>query len=158
MQPAIHEVSKPEELNWSALEFYKTVASPDMGGKPKEIILSRRACWVDVRDVARALVEALKAPSTSQVGRKRLLLCGEYHHANELTDLIRTERPQLAHRLNTKTESAPKLRQTIFNERFNEILKFDLVPWKKTILDATDALVELENYWKARGKPIYNDA
>lgn len=68
--------------------------------------------WVDVRDVARALVEALKAPPTSQVGRKRLLLCGEYHHANELTDLIRRERPQLAHRLNQKAESAPKLRQT----------------------------------------------
>ncbi|KAI5831152.1 NAD(P)-binding protein [Schizophyllum commune Tattone D] len=69
--PAIHEVSKPEELNWSALEFHKTVASLDMGGKPKEVILSRRACWVDVRDVAEGHVRALE---TEAAGGKRFII------------------------------------------------------------------------------------
>ncbi|KAL1751805.1 hypothetical protein FB107DRAFT_221234 [Schizophyllum commune] len=69
--PAIHEVNKPEELNWSALEFYKTVASLDMGGKPKEIILSRRACWVDVRDVAEGHVRVLE---TEAAGGKRFII------------------------------------------------------------------------------------
>ena len=110
--------------------------------------------WIDVRDVARSLVAALKAPSTAQVGRKRLLISSEYHHASELADLVRQERPQLTDRVNKQADSAPQLNQTVFNKRFKEVLGFELVPWKKTILDGVDALVALEEHWKAQGKPI----
>ena len=120
--------------------------------KPDEDVLP--LWWIDVRDVARTLVAALKAPSTAEVGRKRIVVSGEYHHASELAELVRTERPQLAARVSKQADSAPLLKQIVFNERFNEVLKFELVPWKKTILDAVDALVELEEYWKAQGKPI----
>ena len=120
--------------------------------KPDEDVLP--LWWIDVRDVARTLVAALKAPSTAEVGRKRIVVSGEYHHASELAELVRTERPQLVARVSKQADSAPLLKQIVFNERFNEVLKFELVPWKKTILDAVDALVELEEYWKAQGKPI----
>lgn len=120
--------------------------------KPDEDVLP--LWWIDVRDVARTLVAALKAPSTAEVGRKRIVVSGEYHHAFELAELIRTERPLLAERVSKQAVSAPLLKQIVFNERFNEVLKFELLPWKKTILDAVDALVELEEYWKAQGKPI----
>ena len=84
IQPAIHEISKPEELNWSALEFYKTVASLDMGGKPKEIILSRRACWVDVRDVAEGHVRALE---TEAAGGKRFIISAGSLCVQEFSEL-----------------------------------------------------------------------
>lgn len=109
---------------------------------------------IDVRDVARSLVAALKAPPTAQVGRKRILLSGEYHHAYELADLVRKERPHLAHRINKKVDSAPQFKQVIFNERFKEVLNFELTPWEKSILDGVDALAALEDYWKAQGRPI----
>ena len=86
------------------------------------------------------------------------MLSSEYQHASVLVDFIRKERPQLAYRLNKRADSAPELKQIVFNERFKEVLGFELVPWKKTVLDAVDALVELEGYWKAQGKPIFNDA
>ena len=114
--------------------------------------------WIDVRDIARSLVAALKAPPTSQVGRKRILLGSEYVHASDIANLIREERPLLAHRVNKDLDSAPKLKQILFNERFKELLNFELVPWKKTILDGVDALVELEEYWDGQGKPIFTDA
>lgn len=125
--------------------FYKLI-------KPDEDLLP--LWWIDVRDVARSLVAALKAPSTAQIGRKRLLISSEYHHASELADLVRKERPQLADRVNKQAESAPQLKQIVFNERFKEVLGFELVPWKQTILDGVDTIVALEEYWNAQGKPI----
>lgn len=110
--------------------------------------------WIDVRDVARSLVAALTAPPTFQVGRKRILISSDYVDASDVADLIRKERPQLAHRVSKDLDSAPKLKQIVFNERFREVLNFELVPWKKSILDGVDALVQLEDFWKAQGKPI----
>lgn len=113
--------------------------------------------WIDVRDISRALVEGLTTPPTSQVGRKRILVSGEYHHASEIAELVRSERPELAHRVSQNVATTPELNQIIFNERFNEVIHFDLVPWKKTILDAVDTLVDLEEYWRKQGKPILEE-
>ena len=61
--------------------------------------------------------------------------------------------------LDTPVEGSPsRLLKQRFNERFKELLNFELVPWKKTILDGVDALVELEEYWDGQGKPIFTDA
>ncbi|TRM58151.1 hypothetical protein BD626DRAFT_512334 [Schizophyllum amplum] len=68
--PVIHEVTTPSALNFSAIAWYTCVATPDMGGKPKEFILARRLCWVDVRDVAEAHVRALEKEAA---GGKRII-------------------------------------------------------------------------------------
>lgn len=113
--------------------------------------------WIDVRDISRTLVEALTTPPTSEVGRKRILVSGEYHHASEIAELIRKERPELASLISKNVAITPELQRIVFNERFNEVMEFDLVPWQKTILDAVDALVELEGYWRKQGKPICDE-
>lgn len=143
------ESFSPNSISTMAF-FYKLIKPDDDSVLP--------LYWIDVRDVSRSLIVALKAPSASQVGRKRILLSGEYHHASELADLVRKERPQLAHRVNKQLDSAPQLKQVVFNERFKEVLKFELVPWKTTFLDGVDTLVDLETYWRTRGKPIVDDA
>ncbi|KAL1740919.1 hypothetical protein HDZ31DRAFT_85154 [Schizophyllum fasciatum] len=69
--PAIQELNAPSDLNFSALEWYKSITTPDMGGKPKEVVLCRRSCWVDVRDVAEAHVRALEVEAA---GGKRFII------------------------------------------------------------------------------------
>ena len=135
----------------SSLSFFWQVLIPD-GKIPSPFM------FIDVRDVARALIEAaLNSPPHAKVGRKRILVSSDLAQAKEVAELIRKERPFLTHRLNKGIDDVPQMTRVIFNERFNEVLGFELTPWKKTILDAVDALVELENYWKAQGKPLYED-
>ncbi|KAI0072519.1 hypothetical protein K474DRAFT_1667763 [Panus rudis PR-1116 ss-1] len=57
------------------------------------------AANIDVRDVAKALVAALKAPTTSQVGRKRIPLSGEWFSGKEAIEYLAKVRPQLKDRL-----------------------------------------------------------
>lgn len=111
--------------------------------------------FVDVRDVAKAHVRALKAPSTSQVGRKRILMSVPAVQATDLTELIKKERPGLAQRLCLEAiENAPHVITISDNKRLKDVLGMEVSPWQKTILDGVDALIELEGHWEARGKPI----
>ncbi|THH28933.1 hypothetical protein EUX98_g5257 [Antrodiella citrinella] len=113
-------------------------------------------CLVDVRDVARALVAALKAPPTSEVGRKRILLSGEWRQLAEIAELVATKRPELASRIpaSQKTELPVKVKPMVDNTRLKEILGLEVTPWETTVLDTIDALVNLEKEWKARGVDI----
>ncbi|TCD63750.1 hypothetical protein EIP91_005001 [Steccherinum ochraceum] len=96
-------------------------------------------CLVDVRDVARALVAALSAPPTPLPA--------------EIAQFLVAHRPELAGRLNEKFKSThiPGLKEVVDGRRLKEVLGLEVVPWRKTILDGVDALVELERVWKERG-------
>lgn len=138
--------------NISTMAFFWQLLIPD-GNLPGWI-------WIDVRDVAKIHVDALFAPPTAKVGRKRFLVSGEYHHPREVADLIIKERPAFAHRINKHVDEAPNMGQVVFNERVNELLGptgFKLVPWKRTMVDAVDQIAELEKFWAEKGKPIYKD-
>ena len=111
---------------------------------------------IDVRDVARALVAALTAPPASQVGRKRIPTCVPSVQASDVADLIKKERPELAHRLPLEAiKAAPQVGALTANERLKEVLGLEVTDWRTTILESLDALVRLEDHWKARGMPIY---
>lgn len=129
------------------MHFFRQLLLPD-GTLPQFL-------WIDVRDVARTHVEALFASPTAQVGRKRFLVSGEWHHPREIADLIIRERPAFANRINKNVDSAPHMGQVVFNDRVNELLGFKLIPWKQTILDSTDQIAALEKFWADKGKPIY---
>ncbi|KAL1741963.1 hypothetical protein HDZ31DRAFT_66409 [Schizophyllum fasciatum] len=58
--PVIHEVDKAAALNTSALEWYKTVAGEDAGGKSEQALTTQVSCWVDVRDLGRVHTLALE--------------------------------------------------------------------------------------------------
>ncbi|THH28734.1 hypothetical protein EUX98_g5438 [Antrodiella citrinella] len=107
---------------------------------------------VDVRDVARALVAALKAPPASKVGRKRILISGNWRQLSDIAELVATKRPELASHIpaSQKANLPVKVKQVVDNKRLNEVLGLDVTPWETTILDTIDALVDLEKQWKAR--------
>ena len=116
--------------------------------------------FVDVRDIARSLVAALDSPPTAKVGRKRILVSSEWPQAKEVLDLVREERPQLANRLSlkvqSKKESGTAVRHIVDPKRVKEVLGMETMPWQKTILDAVDTILELEQEWKAKGwTPAY---
>ena len=118
--------------------------------------------FVDVRDVARSLVAALDSPPTAKVGRKRILVSSEWPQAKEILGLLREKRPQVADRLSealkvqSEKESGTAVKQIIDPKRVKEILGIETMPWQKTILDAVDTILELEQEWKVKGwTPAY---
>ncbi|TCD63894.1 hypothetical protein EIP91_004803 [Steccherinum ochraceum] len=127
---------------------------------PKDDFNSPVPYFVDVRDVARALVAgALTSPPTSQVGRKRILLSGEWVQPAEIVELVETTRPALKGRLNEEFKKNPGgLKQIVDNKRLGEVLGLRVTPWKKTFLDGIDDLLRVEEEWKKAGlTPKYPD-
>ena len=112
---------------------------------------------VDIRDVARALVAAIDSPPASKVGRKRILVSGEWVHPSQIIAWIEEDRPEVAKRLNQDVKNfAAGIRPVTDNSGLKEILGLEVTPWRKTIIDALDALLEHEKYWKERGlTPAY---
>ncbi|KAJ6600420.1 hypothetical protein DFH09DRAFT_1243247 [Mycena vulgaris] len=69
--PTIHAVSTPETLNTSSRQFYAMLTEPS----PLATRLSG-ACWVDVRDIARAQLLALLKPAAG--GERIIISAGAY--------------------------------------------------------------------------------
>lgn len=115
--------------------------------------LPKRPTYIDVRDVARSLVNALDAPSTSQVGRKRILMTGEWFSAYEAVGYLSEVRPELRERMSKEAKRPTEKPVTkISNARAKEVLRLDEVtPWRKSVIDAVDDLVKLEAELAARG-------
>ncbi len=113
--------------------------------------------WIDVRDVARATVLALKAPPTSEVGRKRFLMSGEeWLNAKDVVDYIAEVRPELKDRLSREAQAAPSgsMKNLMDNSRVKEVLGLVLTPWKTTIIEAVDDLIAIDKDWKSRGVAV----
>ncbi|KAL4243870.1 NAD(P)-binding domain superfamily protein [Abortiporus biennis] len=105
--------------------------------------------WIDVRDVAQAAVNALTAPPASKVGRKRIPLSGEWFSFKDAAKYVAEVRPELKNRISEQAKKAPPVSESqIDNSRAREILRIELTPWKKTVIDAVDDLLELEKEWK----------
>ena len=108
--------------------------------------------FVDVRDVARALVLALKAPPTSQVGRKRILLSSQWTQPKDIVEFLTKERPAVADRISEVFKKLPSgVTQIIDNKRLKDVLGMEPIPWQTTILDGVDALLDIEKVCQAHG-------
>jgi nucleoside-diphosphate-sugar epimerase len=110
--------------------------------------------YVDVRDVARALVAGLK-PKVP--GNHRLLLASHPWFDNtEILAHIAAIRPDLKDRL-IKCESSD-LKGFIADEeivRTVEVLGLgELIPWKKTVEDSLESMLEMERVWKEKGVDV----
>ncbi|KAK7692305.1 hypothetical protein QCA50_003930 [Cerrena zonata] len=107
---------------------------------------------IDVRDVAKALILGLKAPPTSQVGRKRIILSSACISAKDVVELIASERPELKGRLSKAAFDAPPAPKSALDlSRAKEVLGLEFRDWKETILAAVDDLIKFEGIWKAKG-------
>lgn len=112
--------------------------------------------FVDVRDIARAHVAALTSPSTSVLGRKRLLIASPYDFSyKESIEYIAEQRPELKARLISDTSKAPKHANARWDlsrlEQVTGIKPESFKTWHETILDTVDALIAIEKEWVSKG-------
>ncbi|KAI0786731.1 NAD-P-binding protein [Abortiporus biennis] len=112
--------------------------------------------WIDVRDVAQSLVKALKSPPESQVGRKRIILSGEWFSFKDAADYLVKVRPELKDRISEKAKAAPPVPESqIDTTRAREVLGVVFTPWKKTVIDTIDGFIDLEKEWKKNGATLH---
>ncbi|KAJ3477367.1 hypothetical protein NLI96_g10511 [Meripilus lineatus] len=108
--------------------------------------------FLDVRDCAMGIVNALTAPPTSEVGKKRIVLSGEWISGKDVVELLSQVRPELKDRLSKAAfDSAPAPISPVDNTRAQEILKVNIKGWKEAVVDSVDDLLKLEAEWKAKG-------
>ncbi|KAI0761206.1 NAD-P-binding protein [Trametes elegans] len=123
------------------------------GGRP----FSRSLLSIDVRDSARALVNALTSPT--DVGRKRLLILSHAVGWKEVAEFVAEARPELKDRLSKPVlngEYPPTPPNPVNNTRTVELLELgELIDWKTSVLAAVDAVVEQEKRFAQEGKAFY---
>jgi len=118
--------------------------------------VNKLTAFVDVRDVARACVAALTSPKTSEVGRKRIPLTGEWFNLRDAAEHIAKLRPELRDRINKAAFDAPPAAKCwIDNSRAKEVLGIqEVTPWRESLIAAVDSLIELEKEWASKGLTI----
>ena len=100
---------------------------------------------VDVRDVARAHVLALKAPPSDEV--KRFVISSSKFTWVEAVEFLAQERPELKGRLPTITDDAPPVQPfaTLDTSATESVLGLkNYIKWQDTILDTVDDLIRVE--------------
>ncbi|KAK7058141.1 epimerase domain-containing protein [Favolaschia claudopus] len=115
--------------------------------------------YIDVRDVAKAHLAALKSPPASRVGRKRVVLSSPHGWAHQkVVDFIKEKRPQLQDRMiEAEPADFPWDVLPMDFARVEEVLgmkKGDFFTIEETYLDTIDALVEAEEGWRNAGHAI----
>ncbi|THU86120.1 NAD(P)-binding protein [Dendrothele bispora CBS 962.96] len=112
--------------------------------------------WIDVRDVAKCHVKALKAPPTSVVGRKRLIIASPHDmEYGDASKFLAEARPQLKSRLN-KTDPPKWMHYRLPCDfaRIEEVLgikKEQFFTRNETILNTIDDYLALEKEWVEQG-------
>lgn len=103
---------------------------------------------IDVRDVAKAHILALKAPPTSEVGQKRILIGGPMFWWKDAVELLYETRPAYRDRLSDASEATDHAATSIDNSRAREALGLtEFIDWKDTVQDTADALIEVLKAW-----------
>ena len=107
---------------------------------------------IDVRDVAKAHILALKAPPSSKVGQKRLLITGPSLTWVDSVIHLRKVMPELSDRLPRVAEGAeskePLVAPTVDTTRAKAVLGIEeFIDWRKTAEDTTRCLLDIEKRW-----------
>ncbi|KAF5357293.1 hypothetical protein D9758_005847 [Tetrapyrgos nigripes] len=111
----------------------------------------------DVRDLALAHLNALKAPPTSAIGRKRVFFASPHDlDYKDVFALLAEKRPQLKERFNKREPPVPPLTRVPCDfKRIEEVTGFkpeDMRTVEQTLLDLYDDCLMLEEKWKAEGR------
>jgi len=104
--------------------------------------------FVDVRDVAIGLVKGQKTP-----GKHRIVFGGEWFTFEEAIDYIASIHPELKDRLATANPTAQK-NSLLDKSRAALVLDLTPRPWKESIREGIEGLLELEKSWIAQGIEI----
>ncbi|KAH8998426.1 NAD-P-binding protein [Lactarius akahatsu] len=101
---------------------------------------------VDVRDVARAHVLALKLPPSSE-SPKRFVLCTSTFHSKDAVELLAEKRPELKERLPVITGNEPPIGPVATvdtSKTESELGMKNYIKWQDTVLDTIDDLLRVE--------------
>jgi nucleoside-diphosphate-sugar epimerase len=95
---------------------------------------------VDVRDLAKAHVDALSIPPLENGRNKRFILSSKQYQWDDVVRVIRNARPELSHRLPSENAIPPPTFPAPLDVSFaDEVLKPEYIPWEQTVLDCLDA-------------------
>jgi len=102
--------------------------------------------FVDVRDVAKAQVAGIRTP-----GHHRVLIgSSEWFDFKDAVHHLTSARSELKDRF-ANPISTGKTVPAVDNARVIELLGVSLTPWRKTVEDAIDSLLKVEEEWKGAG-------
>lgn len=102
--------------------------------------------YVDVRDVAAALIAGIKTQ-----GKNRILISGEWFEHKDAVDYIASVRPELKDRLPTNLVPTGQTKGVVDNSRAVEVLVIPRVrAWEESVVDAVDAILTVEKDWIAK--------
>jgi nucleoside-diphosphate-sugar epimerase len=104
--------------------------------------------YVDVRDVAIGLVKGQKTP-----GNHRIIFGGEWFALEDAINYIASIHPELKDRLATTSPTAQK-NSLLDLSKAADVLGLTPRPWKESVRDAVESLLELEKSWIAQGVEV----
>ncbi|PWN39818.1 NAD(P)-binding protein [Ceraceosorus guamensis] len=143
--PIVHPVAKMEDLNTSCANVW-SVVSGAAGGVPPTLLPQT----VDVRDVAKAHVEAMSHPEKS--ANQRFSLCGYYMDWQLVVDFLKSRFPEHASTLPTGTPGTPNQPGPVAkldSAKAKNLLGIEWTPWQDTFADLTSQLYQLQENVKA---------
>lgn len=145
--PAKTRLTKADLSEYSTIRFfYDAVLSPKGSATKLVTPQSIPPVTCDVRDVALAHVRALSAPSTKDVGRKRILVAGPPLTWKGAVEHIAAVRPELKSRLPEISDAKDTKIASVDVSMAKELLGLaTYIDWKKTLEDMVDSIVAVEN-------------
>ncbi|KAH9477015.1 Putative uncharacterized oxidoreductase [Psilocybe cubensis] len=104
---------------------------------------------VNVRDIAKAHVRALEALPLPNGDPKRFIANGATYAWADVAAYIKKSRPELADRVLPLEgiTPLPGVLSTLDTTRAREVLGIEFIPVEKTIDEAVDAVLALDNHW-----------
>ena len=105
---------------------------------------------IDVRDVAKAHILALTAPTSATIQkRKRLLIWSGTMFWSDAVEYLSSARPELKPRLSDPSAAQkPDAVCKVDCSLATEVLGLDeYINWKKTLEDSVDSLLQVEGDW-----------
>ncbi|KAH7914940.1 hypothetical protein BJ138DRAFT_1142976 [Hygrophoropsis aurantiaca] len=148
--PVIHEVTTPESLNVSMLDWYNYVAHPTSNGESQKFLATTGSSFVDVRDLAEAHTLALEK---EDAGSKRIIVSADLWKWQDFIDAANalSPPPKLSKPLPTGNPGAGSSNPaTVHMVRFNTDREKQIFGIKyRSISDITkDVLADFESrHW-----------
>ncbi|KAJ3039262.1 methylglyoxal reductase (NADPH-dependent) gre2 [Rhizophlyctis rosea] len=144
--PAIHNIPNADSIPTSLQLFYRNIAS-DPQWKNTQVAPSNSAqAFIDVRDVAKAHVEALIRP---EAGGQRFLVSAGNFSWQEAANVLRELYPER----NVVVGEPEKIRtgeeSIVYGEKASRELDISYRPFKEVARDSAEYLIELEKSWRA---------
>lgn len=103
---------------------------------------------IDVRDVAKAHVLALKSPLEKEVGRKRIVIAGKPISWLDAVEHLRATRPELAGRLPDTSKATRRPLAGVDLSRAASVLGLtEYIDWKETVDATADSVLAVETEW-----------